>query len=122
VWAVCALATLAAWWGYPLLLVFATPAAQASRAVRRTAIGVCVTLALALGAGQYGSPIAAVGGFVCVIVLFSIGAHVLGLAEHRSGRYRPLNSFWAVLAMLFFPVGGICVHNRWRAVSSLDAT
>lgn len=107
------------WLGYPLLLVFQTPSAHPSRRVRLatlTTVGVILG-ALGLGATNH-APWLSLVGFLAMIVLFTLGAHVLGVAEHRAGRYQPLNSFWAVVAMLYLPVGVIYVHNRWRRVTA----
>jgi hypothetical protein len=71
-----------------------------------------------LGVGsQLNSVVLAVPGFVSLIFLFSIGAHVLGTAEHRLGLYGPLGSFLAVAAMFYWPIGGIYVQNRLRRVA-----
>jgi hypothetical protein len=108
--------------GYPLMLVFFTPHASPSRSVRATAAvtAALVVVALVIG-GRTDSGICAVLGLVSLIFLFSIGAHVLGTAEHRLGLYGPLDSFFAVAAMLYWPIGGIYVQNRLRRLAALGA-
>ena len=66
------------------------------------------------------SGVCAVLGFVSLIFLFSIGAHVLGTAEHRLGLYGPVDSFVAVVAIYCWPIGGVYIQNRLRRVATLD--
>jgi hypothetical protein len=99
------LVLFASWMGYPLILVFATPFASPTRAVRRTAVATALTLVACLVIGSRVDSIAlSLAGFAAVVFLCTIGAHVLGTAEHRLGLYRPLQSFLAVLAMLYWPI------------------
>jgi len=107
--------------GYPLMLVFFTPHARPSRSVRVTAVLTVVFVGAMLVIGsRLDSGIMAVLGFLALIFLFSVAAHVLGTAEHRLGLYGPLGSFLAVAAMLYWPIAGIYVQNRLRRVATLD--
>ena len=112
----------ASWiFGYPLMLVFFTPHARPSRSVRVTAALTVAFFVAILAIGSHtDSGVCAVLGFVSLIFLFSIGAHVLGTAEHRLGLYGPVDSFFAVVAIYCWPIGGVYIQNRLRRVATLD--